>query len=262
MIGSGSDDLNSASTNSDDLNSDHLNSEHLNSPSTNDEAYDPNNFPAFAVTVDLVVLTVRPPSFEVLLLKRPTAPEKGKWALPGGFVQPDQDLINAAEFKLADKTGIVVDRAHLEQLQTFGAPQRDKRMRIVSVAYLAMVADPPTPELANAQWVPIDVAATSELAFDHLEILSVGVERARSKLEYTTLATTFCGGEFTIAQLRAIYEAVWATTLDPANFHRKVVATDGFVEPTGNSRSDGPGRPATTYRAGGAIALHPPIPKP
>lgn len=224
--------------------------------------YDPKDFPAFAVTVDLVILTVRPPSLEVLLLKRPEAPEKGKWALPGGFVQPDQDLLDAAEFKLADKTGIVIDRAHLEQLQSFGMPNRDPRMRIVSVAYLGMVADPPKPELPNAEWKSVDELTSIKLAFDHRDILRAGIERARSKLEYTTLATSFCDDEFTIAQLRAVYEAAWGTKLDPANFHRKVLATEGFVEPTGNNVSSGPGRPARAYIDGGADALHPPIVRP
>lgn len=224
--------------------------------------YDPKDFPAFAVTVDLVILTVRPPSLEVLLLKRPEAPEKGKWALPGGFVQPDQDLLDAAEFKLADKTGIVIDRAHLEQLQSFGMPNRDPRMRIVSVAYLGMVADPPKPELPNAEWKSVDALTSIKLAFDHRDILRAGIERARSKLEYTTLATSFCDDEFTIAQLRAVYEAAWGTKLDPANFHRKVLATEGFVEPTGNNVSSGPGRPARAYIDGSADDLHPPIVRP
>jgi len=224
--------------------------------------YDPSAFPAFAVTVDLVVLTVRPPALEVLLLRRPDAPAKGKWALPGGFVQPDQDLVDAAEFKLADKTGIRVDRAHLEQLQTFGKPKRDPRMRIVSVAYLALVADPPAPELDNAAWVPIADVGSRTLAFDHADIIDAGIERARAKLEYTTLATSFCGPEFTIAELRSVYEAAWGTSLDAANFHRKVMATDGFVEPTGRTESSGPGRPARTYTAGDAEALQPAIVRP
>ena len=224
--------------------------------------YDSSDFPAFAVTVDLVVLTVRPPALEVLLLRRPEAPAKGKWALPGGFVKPDQDLIDAAEFKLADKTGIRVDRAHLEQLQTFGKPKRDPRMRIVSVAYLAMVADPPAPELADARWAPIDDVAAKSLAFDHADILAAGIERSRAKLEYTTLGTSFCGPEFTIAELRSVYEAAWGTSLDAANFHRKVMATNGFVEPTGRTESSGPGRPARTYTAGDADALHPAIVRP
>lgn len=221
--------------------------------------YDPGEYPPFAVTVDLVVLTVRPPDLHVLLVRREEDPDKGSWALPGGFVGPNQDLVDAAQFKLSDKTGIRVGEAHLEQLSTFGAPDRDPRMRIVSVAYLALVANPPEPELDSAKWHPVGSLAERSLAFDHGSILAHGVERARAKLEYTTLATSFCAAEFTIAELRSVYEATWGSTLDAANFHRKVMATDGFVEPTGRTESGGRGRPARTYKASSAEALHPPI---
>ncbi len=223
------------------------------------DGYDPTKFPPFAVTVDLVVLTVRPPHLQVLLVRRGESPAKGSWALPGGFVGPKQDLVDAAQFKLADKTGIEVGQAHLEQLGTFGAPKRDPRMRVVSVAHLALVADPPEPELDSAAWHRVDALSDSSLAFDHAEILAAGVERARSKLEYTTLATSFCSPEFTIAELRSVYEAAWGSALDAANFHRKVMATDGFVEATGRTESAGRGRPARTFVAGDARELHPPI---
>ena len=226
------------------------------------DEYDPSNFPPFAVTVDLVVLTVRPPSLEVLLVRREEGPDAGKWALPGGFVGPDLDLLDAAQLKLADKTGIEVATAHLEQLETFGDPNRDPRMRVVSVAHLALVANPPEPELEDAKWHPVASLDAKKLAFDHGDILAAGIERARAKLEYSTLATSFCGPEFTIAELRSVYEAVWGNELDAANFHRKVMATDGFVEPTGRAESGGPGRPARTYRATATTTLQPPIVRP
>jgi len=222
-------------------------------------SYDPADFPPFAVTVDLVVLTVRPPAMEVLLVQRTEAPQAGQWALPGGFVGPDQDLSTAAQVKLADKTGIDVDRAHLEQLATFGDPTRDPRMRVVSVAHLAMVAEPGELGVDQAAWHAVADVADLSLAFDHAQILEAGIERARAKLEYTTLATSFCGPEFTIAELRSVYEAVWGPRLDAANFHRKVTATEGFVEPTGRTESGGRGRPARTYQAGSATTLHPPL---
>lgn len=223
------------------------------------DAYDPSAYPSFAVAVDLVVFTVRPPDLHVLMVRRDDKPAKGKWALPGGFVGIDQDLTEAAQHKLADKTGIEVDTAHLEQLQTFGRPARDPRMRIVSVSHLALVADPPEPEHENARWHRVGSSVLDDLAFDHGEILDVGIERVRSKLEYTTLATSFCASEFTIADLRAVYEATWGQSLDPANFHRKVMATEGFVEPTGHTESNGRGRPARSYVRGEAVTLHPPI---
>lgn len=227
--------------------------------SSTSEAYDPSNFPPFAVTVDLVVITVRPPHMEVLLVQRTEAPHKGSWALPGGFVGPDQDLLTAAQAKLSHKTGVDLDRAHLEQLATFGDPKRDPRMRIVSVAHLAMVPEPGDLGVENAAWHRTDELATAKLAFDHGDIAAAGIERARAKLEYSTLGTSFCNETFTIVELRNVYEAVWGVSLDPANFHRKVLASEGFVEPTGETVSQGRGRPAQVYRAGPATELHPPI---
>lgn len=227
--------------------------------SNTSDAYDPSDFPPFAVTVDLVVITVRPPHMEVLLVQRTEAPHNGAWALPGGFVGQDQDLLSAAQAKLSDKTGVALDRAHLEQLATFGDPGRDPRMRIVSVAHLAMAPQPGALGVEHAAWHRTDDLADLKLAFDHEQIAAAGIERARAKLEYSTLGTSFCNATFTIVELRSVYEAVWGTTLDPANFHRKVLASDGFVEPTGETVSQGRGRPAQVYRAGPATDLHPPI---
>ena len=221
-------------------------------------------FPPFAVTVDLVVFTIRDDQLCVLTVRRGVAPHKGRLALPGGFVQIDEDLEAAAIRELQEETGIEVPgRLHLEQLGTYGSPKRDPRMRTVSVAHLALAADLPDPEAgtdaATAQWVPVGEAVNSQLAFDHATILTDGLERARAKLEYTTLATTFCPTQFTIADLRRVYEVVWGTTIDPRNFHRKIQATARFVEPTGELTSTGRGRPAQLFRPGDATALHPPL---
>ncbi len=200
---------------------------------------------------------------QVLLIERAQDPFAGRWALPGGFVQPEQDLRSAAQATLVAKTGVEIGRAHLEQLASFGHPSRDPRMRVVSVAYLAMVADPPAAipgsDAKKAEWVDIESVDRSALAFDHPQILAAGIERAMAKLEYTTLATSFCGSEFTIGELRSVYETVWGTTLDPANFHRKVLASAGFVVPTGSTSIKTKGRPAKTYRAGSAETLVPPL---
>lgn len=221
------------------------------------EQYDPHAFPPFAVTVDLAVLTLRDGDVSVLLVQRKAPPFAGQLALPGGFVAEDRDLADAAQEKLAAKTGLAITATHLEQLGTFGSPGRDPRMRVVSVAYLAFAdAEPPG---SSASWVPVEEAIASDLAFDHSQILDAALERTRSKLEYTTLATRFCPAEFTIADLRTVYELVWNTSLDPANFHRKVMATKGFVTETGHTVSRGKGRPARLYRPGGAEVLSPPL---
>ncbi|MFC4866481.1 NUDIX hydrolase [Streptomonospora arabica] len=97
------------------------------------------------------------------------------------------------------------------------------------------------------------------MAFDHAQILADGVERARSEVEYTTVATSFCTEPFTISDLRAVYEVVWGLPLDPSNFRRKVTRTAGFVEPTGERRVMESGRPAALYRRGDARVLVPPL---
>jgi 8-oxo-dGTP diphosphatase len=216
------------------------------------------------VTVDLVVLTIRDGALHVLLIRRGIPPFKGRWALPGGFVLDDEDLPAAAERELREETGVATAAGHLEQLRTYGAPRRDPRDRVVSVAYLALLPDLPAPtagsDAAGAQWRPVD--PVSRLAFDHDEILRDGVERARAKLEYTPLAAAFCPAEFTIAELRGVYEAVWGTELDPRNFHRKVTTTDGFVRSTGRRRAQAVGRPAELFRQGDAAVLYPPLLRP
>lgn len=219
-----------------------------------------------AVAVDLVVLTVRDEQLHVLLVERGGAPFKGQWALPGGFVLPDEDLPGAAARELDEETGLADVAGHLEQLATYGAPGRDPRGRVVSVAYLAIVPDLPVPtagtDAADAAWHPTDDIKRSTLAFDHDRILADGIERARAKLEYSPLAASFCGREFTVGELRRVYEAVWGQSLDPRNFHRKVTGTAGFVVATGRTTNRDGGRPARLFRRGRAAVLHPPMLRP
>lgn len=367
----------------------------------------------YGVAVDLVVLTIQRDRLAVLCVRRGIPPYRGQWALPGGFVLPDEDLDAAAERELAEETGIR-GTGHLEQLGTYGQPGRDPRGRVVSIAYLALIPDQPVPvassDASHAEWRPVAggsapvetptiksrsagtpgpgslttealagaalgeaaagaplggaagapaqavtgapagtpvggaasqapdggtgprVLATGApaggaasrtpatgalagegvaraalggapaggvagkpagaveggalvegtiagggggalagggvpggsgvppmLAFDHDRILADGVERARAKLEYTPLAAAFCPPEFTIAELRAVYEVVWGTRLDPRNFHRKATSTVGFVEPTGRATDGQRGRPAQLYRRGTAPVLYPPL---
>ncbi len=214
------------------------------------------------VAVDLVALTVHEGALQVLLIRRGIPPYRGRWALPGGFVLEHEDLDAAAHRELLEETGI---SGHLEQLASYGAPRRDPRGRVIAVAYLALLptAAPPTAgsDAADAAWQPVG-ANPARLAFDHERILADGVERARAKLEYTPLATAFCAAEFTIAELRAVYEAVWGAPVDPRNFHRKVTGTAGFVEPTGTATEGERGRPAQLFRRGSASTLYPPLLRP
>ena len=227
--------------------------------------YDASAFPPFAVTVDLAIFTVRAKRLQVLLIRRGEAPFKGRWALPGGFVRPDEALRTAAVRELQEETSLVVQDVHLEQLATYGAPKRDPRMRVVSVAWLVLAPDLPSPtagtDAADASWRPVDdVLEDARLAFDHATIIRDGLGRARSKLEYSSLAASFCPEEFTVAELREVYETVWGVQLDPRNFHRKVTGTPGFLVETGETTTRGGGRPAMLYRAQDAV-LNPPIPR-
>jgi 8-oxo-dGTP diphosphatase len=233
------------------------------------EHYDARAFPPVAVTVDVAILTVQEDQLTVLLVQRGDHPFKGAWALPGGFIREGEDLDAAAARELTEETGLHVRRrdVHLEQLRTYGAPDRDPRMRVVSTAYLALIPDLPLPrpggDAAAARYWPLAELARVDgiqLAFDHANIINDAVERARAKLEYTSVATAFVMEPFTLADLRRVYEVVWAIDLDPANFRRKVLSTPGFVEPAGGrSTRAGGGRPAELYRVGEATELHPPV---
>ena len=231
-------------------------------------AYDPTAFPPFAVTVDVVLLTVRFGTFSVLLVERDTHPYRGALALPGGFVQPDEDLDTAAVRRLEQETGVRRDTAHVEQLGAFGDPLRDPRMRVVSVPYLVFAPDLPAPTpgegARSVAWTSVGAVDAARLAFDHAAVLAAGVERARAKLEYSPVAAAFCGEQFTVAELRRVYEAVWGVPLDPRNFHRKTTGTAGFLVPVGRDSSPGPGggRPAALYRRGDATLLHPAMLRP
>lgn len=232
------------------------------------------DFVPLGLAADLVILTVREGRLQVLLIRRGIPPYEGRWALPGGFVRPGEDLEEAALRELAEETGLSTDRIHLEQVATYGAPDRDPRGRVVSVAYLALVPNLPIPvagsDAAAATWLNVtDLLSAQDgipggmgLAFDHRRILADAVERARAKLEYSPLAAAFCPPEFTISELRGIYEAVWGTPLDPRNFHRKVTKTPHFVTPTGGTTTRDGGRPAQLFHRGTATILHPPIPRP
>lgn len=221
-----------------------------------------SGYPPFAVTVDLVVLTIRAGRLCVLLVERGEDPYAGRWALPGGFVRVDEDLVDAAHRELGEETGVGAG-VHLEQLASYGEPARDPRMRTVSVAWLALAPELGEPmagsDASHAAWVAVADIDLDRLAFDHAQILADGLARARAKLEYTSLATAFCAPEFTVGQLRAVYEAVWGQPIDARNFHRKVTGTPGFLEPTGRTTNVDGGRPAQLYRRGPSEQLDPPF---
>jgi 8-oxo-dGTP diphosphatase len=212
---------------------------------------------AFALTVDLAIFTIRDGVFSVLLVQRGSEPFRGEWALPGGFVRPDESVESAAWRELAAQTSMPRFPGHLEQLRTYGDAGRDPRMRAVSVAHVAFAPDLPDPTAGaattGARWWPVDdlEPAARSLAFDHAEILADATERVRSKLEYTTLATRFVVEPFTLSQLYRVYQAVWDVAPDLPTFRRKVLSTNGFVVPEPG------GAAAQLYRRGTADVLQP-----
>lgn len=237
------------------------------------------------VAADLVILTLRPAAgadsdgalagkakparLSVLVVRRGIDPFRGEWALPGGFIWPeDADLEVTARRKLADEAGIA-NPGHLEQLAVYSAADRDPRGRIIAVAFLALTPALPLPTAGHAhtmesRWASVDelLDGATTLAFDHRRLLADGVERARSKLEYSPLAAAFCPDEFTVTELRRVYESVWGVPLDARNFHRKVIGTNNFLQRTGlTTRRDG-GRPAELFRRGTASLLHPAMLRP
>ena len=221
------------------------------------KTYDPHDFPAFAVTVDVVVLTMVERTFHVLLVQRGVPPFEGMWAIPGGFKRPEESLDEAARRELLEETG--VDGASLlRQFGAYGDPGRDPRMNVVTVAYLAVLREVEdiaggTDAAAAALVSVADILSGDlELAFDHERILRDAVERVRLDLGLTGIATAFVGPTFTLAELRAVYEELWGVELDAANFRRSVVAEEGWVIPTGRRATPGAagGKPAELFRAG------------
>jgi ADP-ribose pyrophosphatase YjhB (NUDIX family) len=229
--------------------------------------YDARSHVPFAVTVDIVVFTLRAGNFEVLLIRRGSEPFKGKWALPGGFVHPDESLDEAAARELAEETGIEAAPPCLQQIRAYGDPERDPRMRVVTVCYAAIVPNLPSPrggsDAAEAALHPVSRVESGEreLAFDHAAILGDAVKWVRTRLENTNVATAFCRPRFTLTELRQVYEAVWGVPLEPANFSRKVRAIKGFVKPIRGQpvSGDGAGRPARLYTSAGDTRLYPPF---
>jgi 8-oxo-dGTP diphosphatase len=201
-----------------------------------------------AVSVDVAVFSVRAQDLQVLLVKRPIQPFRGRWALPGGFVRLAESLDDAARRELQAETG--VHDVYLEQLYTFGAPRRDPRGRVIGVAYFALVAGEPglhvTAGALETAWHP--VTALPDLAFDHTDLMRYALQRLRYKLEYTSVGFELLPNEFTLSELQSAYEIVLGEKLDKRNFRRRILAAGILAEANRNRSGTGQGRPARLYR--------------
>jgi 8-oxo-dGTP diphosphatase len=205
-------------------------------------------YPHHAVTVDITIFTVRNDELNILLIKRALEPFQGEWALPGGFVTPEESLEEAAARELSEEAG--VSGFYLEQLFTFGEPRRDPRERVITVAYYALIPSDAV-ELRAASdaegvgWFSID--KLPDLAFDHHDILDLALDRLAAKLEYSTIAFQLMPETFTLSELQHVYELVTREEIDKRNFRKRILALD-VIEPTGEEKREGPHRPAKLYR--------------
>ena len=205
-------------------------------------------YPRPAVTVDIIIFTLRDSKLQVLLVQRGHPPYENAWALPGGFVQMRESLEEAAARELEEETG--VRQAYLEQLYTYGDPDRDPRGRVITVAYFALLSgDAPIrreggSDARQAALFPIE--ALPELAFDHGEIISYAIRRLRYKLEYSAVGFELLPEEFTLTEIQHTYEKILGEKLDKRNFRRRILQA-GVIEETDRHRA-GEGRPARLYR--------------
>jgi 8-oxo-dGTP diphosphatase len=227
--------------------------------------YDPNDYERLSVAVDVVLVSAFDGHLYTLLARRKEHPHKNRWALPGGFVRPKESLDDAAARLLASKGGLT--GVFLEQLYTFGAPGRDPRTRVVSIAYYALVEqkrfvglsdrdpDVSTPEL-RVPWEgetggPVEAldqtARPLPLAFDHAEMLGLVVKRLRGKLDYAPIGFELLGETFTLLELQRVHEAVLGRPVNKDSFRRRMLST-GLLKATGRSQSGVVHRPAELYR--------------
>jgi 8-oxo-dGTP diphosphatase len=219
------------------------------------------DYPRPSVTVDLVVFTIIDAQLRVLLVKRKVPPFKGGWALPGGFVRvgegndQGEDLDAAARRELEEETGLSPDRVFLEQLYTFGKANRDPRMRVITVAYYALVRPDLAPlvkaggDVSDVEWFEIGALKKMELAFDHRDIINSALERVRGKLEYTDICFELVPLTFTIPELRHVFAVVTGKEMDPGNFRRRFnrMMENGVLEKAPGKRIT-VSKPATVYR--------------
>ena len=206
-------------------------------------------YPHPAVTTDVVLFTIEEDELKVLLIERAADPYSGHWALPGGFIEIDEDLEAGALRELEEETGVT--GVWLEQLYTFGKPGRDPRERVITVAYYALVPIDrlqvrAASDARDARWFAWK--NLPPLAFDHREIIDLAHRRLTAKLDYSTIALRFMPGRFTLGELQKVYEIIQGETLDKRNFRKRIRNWDS-IEFTGEQRRNGSHRPARLFTA-------------
>ncbi len=232
-------------------------------------AYDVSQYPQVSVAVDVALLSAFDRHLHAVVGRRREHPHRDRWALPGGFVRPEESLEDAAERILASKAGIA--DVFVEQLYSFGEPERDPRTRVVTVAYVALIdprrfeattgaSSPGSAELAIGRIVvpwqgetggPIELTSVAgepmPMAFDHADIVGMAVKRIRGKLDYTPIGFQLLPENFTLRQLQEVHETVLGVLLNKDSFRRRMLAT-GLLEATGRRQRAVGHRPAELYR--------------
>lgn len=228
--------------------------------------YDASAFPSFAVTVDVVILTMVDGRLHVLLVRRTADPYGGAWALPGGFKRPDETLDEAARRELHEETGVTAP-SHLAQFGAYGDPGRDPRTNVVTIGYLAVTTEVGDviagSDADDARLWPVTEAIQRlKLAFDHRQILSDAIDRAADRLEQTDLATAFVGPTFTLSELQNVYEELWDADIDPANFRRSLAVPPPAAAAAPRAVRDGGASapPAPAAQSAGAAPSAPAAP--
>lgn len=200
-----------------------------------------------AVTVDVLVFTIKDNKLCIFLVKRGFEPYKGEWAVPGVFLKVGESLEAAAKRGLTEKTG--VKDLYLEQLYTFGDLDRDPRARVVTVAYFALTTNNQLPEIRNESVQEIALFPVNELpqlAFDHKKIVQYAIDRLRNKIEYTNIVYGLLSEQFTLTDLQRVYEIVLNKQLDKRNFRKRILSLD-ILEPV-DKKAGGAHRPAMLYQ--------------
>jgi len=205
-------------------------------------------YPHPAVTTDIVIFTIRNDELKVLLIKRALPPHKNEWALPGGFINLEESLEEGARRELEEETG--VSGVYLEQLYTFGKPDRDPRERVITVAYYALIPSDKIEIQAGSDAEGVSWFGMQELpdlAFDHKEILKMAHQRLTAKLDYSTIAFQFMPTQFTLSELQQVYELILREPIDKRNFRKRILSLN-LIKETGKERKAGAHRPARLYR--------------
>jgi 8-oxo-dGTP diphosphatase len=226
------------------------------------DTYEPGNYARPSVTVDIAAFSILDAELRVLLIRRGEHPYKGSWALPGGFVRvgdghrdQGEDLDIAASRELEEETGLLAKDVYLEQVGAFGKAGRDLRMRVITIAFCALIRPDLVPlvkaggDAAHAEWLSVDSLRPKQLAFDHAEIIEQAIDHVASRIDSSDIASSLVQRTFTIQELRHVHSLLTGKLQDPGNFRRKFerMLADSVIEQVSGKRLTA-SKPALVYK--------------